>query len=71
MWHDFSSDKDDYDYGQEWDLLLEKPLGNNFLVGIKYSYYDADGNATNFVRNGISGQAFDLEKAWAYVQFKF
>ncbi|MGH8655923.1 MAG: hypothetical protein ACREYE_28750 [Gammaproteobacteria bacterium] len=71
MWHNFSSNKDDYDYGQEWDLVLEKPIGNNFLVGIKYAYYDADGNATNLARNGVSGQAFDLEKAWAYVQFKF
>ncbi|MGH8542291.1 MAG: alginate export family protein [Gammaproteobacteria bacterium] len=71
MWHDFSANDEDYDYGTEWDLLLERPIGNNFLVGIKYSYYDASGDALNQARNSISGQAFDLEKAWAYVQFKF
>ncbi|MGH8534353.1 MAG: hypothetical protein ACREV1_16965 [Gammaproteobacteria bacterium] len=71
MWHDFSANDADYDYGTEWDLLLEKPIANNFLVGIKYAYYDASGDALNKARNSISGQAFDLEKAWAYVQFKF
>ncbi len=71
MWHDLSSSNDDYDYGTEWDLFLEKPIATNFLVGIKYAYYDADGNASNQARNSISGQAFDLEKVWAYVQFKF
>ena len=71
MWHDFSANDDDYDYGTEWDLVLERPIANNFLVGIKYAYYDASGDALNKARNSISGQAFDLEKAWAYVQFKF
>jgi len=70
MWHHFSANDADYDYGTEWDLLLEKPIANNFLVGVKYAYYDASGDALN-KRNNISGQAFDLEKAWAYVQFKF
>jgi hypothetical protein len=71
VWHDLSANSGDYDYGTEWDLLLEKPIANNFLIGIKYAYYDADGDATNRARNSISGQALDLEKAWAYVQFKF
>jgi hypothetical protein len=71
MWHHFSANDADYDYGTEWDLLLERPIATNFLVGIKYAYYDASGDAPNEARNSISGQAFDLEKAWAYVQFKF
>ncbi len=71
MWHNLMANDADYDYGTEWDLLLEKPIGNNFLVGVKYAYYDASGDALNRARNSISGQAFDLEKAWAYVQFKF
>ncbi|MGH8590312.1 MAG: hypothetical protein ACREXX_13595, partial [Gammaproteobacteria bacterium] len=69
--HDFSANAEDYHYGTEWDLLLERPIATNFLVGIKYAYYDASGDALNKLRNSISGQAFDLEKAWAYVQFKF
>jgi hypothetical protein len=71
MWHDFSANNDDYDYGTDWDLVLERPLFNNFLVGAKYANYDASGDAQNRARNSISGQAFDLEKVWAYVQFKF
>jgi Alginate export len=71
MWHHFSANNGDYDYGTEWDLVLERPIANHFLVGVKYAYYDAAGDALNQARNSISGQAFDLEKAWAYVQFKF
>ncbi len=71
MWHDLSANDADYDYGTEWDLLLERPIANNFLVGVKYAYYDASGDALNQARNSISGQAFDLEKVWAYVQFKY
>ncbi len=71
MWHSFAANNADYDYGTEWDLVIERPIFNNFLVGAKYSYYDASGDALNRARNSISGQAFDLEKVWAYVQFKF
>ncbi len=71
MWHRFSANNDGYDFGNEWDLVLEKPIANNFLIGAKYAYYDASDNALNQARNSISGQAFDLEKVWAYVQFKF
>jgi hypothetical protein len=71
MWHQFSANNEDYDYGTEWDLVLEKPIANNFVIGAKYAYYDASGDALNQARNSISGQAFDLEKVWAYVQFKF
>jgi hypothetical protein len=71
MWHHFSANDGGYDYGTEWDLVLERPIANHFLVGVKYAYYDAAGDALNLARNSISGQAFDLEKAWAYVQFKF
>lgn len=71
MWHDFTANDQDYHYGTEWDLVMERPIGSNFLVGVKYAYYDASGDALNQARNSLSGQAFDLEKAWAYVQFKF
>ncbi|MGH8478480.1 MAG: alginate export family protein [Gammaproteobacteria bacterium] len=71
VWHSLMANDADYDYGTEWNLLLERPIGNHFLAGVKYAYYDASGDALNRARNRISGQAFDLEKAWAYVQFKF
>ncbi len=71
MYHDLSSDNDDYDYGTEIDVVLEKPFAKYWLVGMKYSDYDADENATNVARNSGSGQAFDLEKFWVYLQFKY
>ncbi len=76
VWYHFMANNADYNYGNEYDVLLERPIANNFLVGLKYAYYDASGNATNFARNskgfsGVGAQAFDLEKFWAYVQYKF
>jgi hypothetical protein len=76
MYHDFSSNNDafDYDYGTEWDVIVEKPFMQYWSVGIKYSEYNADDNPTNLARNttaGGVGQAFDREIFWAWVQFKF
>jgi hypothetical protein len=70
-YHDFSSDHDDYDYGTEWDLLLERAFSPHFLVGLKYAAYDADPNITNLLRNSTSGEPFDINKAWAYLVFKY
>jgi len=71
MYHDLSSNNDDYDYGVEYNAIVEKPFAKNWLVGLKYAAYDADRNATNVARNSAGGQAFDLNKFWAYIQFKF
>lgn len=71
MYHNLSSDNDDYDYGVEYDAVLEKPFAKNWLVGAKYAAYDADQNPLNVARNSGSGQAFDLNKFWTYIQFKF
>lgn len=71
MYHDLSSDNDDYDYGIEYNAILEKPFAKNWLAGIKYAAYDADQNPLNLARNSGSGQAFDLNKFWTYIQFKF
>ncbi len=70
-YHVFSSDRDDYDYGTEWDLILEKPLSKHFLVALKYAAYEGDDNAINLLRNSASGEPFDLNRAWAYLQFKY
>ena len=71
MYHDFSSDSLGYDYGTELDLLLEKPFAKYWVAGVKYAAYDADQNALNLARNSAAGQAFDLDKFWVYVQFKY
>ncbi|MBM2830140.1 MAG: hypothetical protein HW411_930, partial [Gammaproteobacteria bacterium] len=71
VYHDLSSYRDDYDYGTEWDLLLEKTFYKHYTVGIKYADYNADQNAFNIARNSLSGQAFDLTKIWAWINVAF
>lgn len=71
MYHNFAANHDGYDYGTEWDIVMEKPFAKNWLVGAKAAAYDASGDALNLARNRITGQAFDLNKFWAYIQFKF
>ena len=70
MYHQFDADNLGYRYGTEWDALLERPFGKNLLGGIKYAAYQASADALNTGRNSTSGQAFDLDKFWIYVQFK-
>lgn len=70
-YHRFLSDKDNYPYGSEWDVQLERPLGKHFLVGLKYADYGADHNNFNVLRNSAGGQAIDLSRFWAYLQFNY
>jgi hypothetical protein len=69
--HDFRADRDNYRYGQEWDLLIEKPIAQRFLIGAQYADYQAARNARNLARNRGSGQVFDLTKFWLYAQFRY
>ena len=71
VYHDFNSDEDDYDYGSEIDLVLSRAFGKYFTAGLKYADYSADGNALNVARNSASGQAFDINKFWAWIQFRY
>lgn len=71
MYHQFDADNLGYRYGTEWDALLERPFGKNVLGGIKYAAYQASSDALNTASNSTSGQAFDLDKFWAYIQFKY
>lgn len=69
--HDFRADRDDYRYGQEWNLLVEKPIAQRFLIGAQYADYQAAHNTRNLARNTGSGQVFDLAKIWVYAQFRY
>jgi len=71
VYHDFSSDHGDYDYGTEWDAMLTHTFKTHYTVGVKYAAYEADQNATNLARNKAGGQIYDLDKLWAWVQIKF
>ena len=75
MYHDFSSDHLNYDYGTEIDVVAERPINKNFMVGAKYADYQADSDPTNRARDtaalGGVGQSFDKEIVWVYAQFKY
>ena len=74
MYHDYTSDNLDYDYGSEWNVVAEKPIAKHWMVGAKYASYDADDNPTNLARNATNGgvgQGFDRDILWAYAQFRW
>lgn len=70
-WHKYWSNRDRYSYGDEWNVVLERPFAKHWLVGVKYASYAASTNSLNVARNSGSGQAFDVDKFWAYIQFRF
>jgi hypothetical protein len=71
IYHNFKSDRGSYDYGSEWDIAFEKPIDQNFLIGIQYADYQANNNPRNLATNSLTGQAFDMRRFWTYVQFVY
>jgi len=69
VYHDLSSDHDNYKYGTEIDIQAVKTLNKNFTLGLKYSDYNGDGNALNTARNGAIAR--DVSKFWAWLEFKY
>ena len=69
VYHDFSSDNNSYDYGNELNLLLTKTFQKRFTLGLKYADYNADDNAINVARN--AAQSSDKSNFWAFAQFKY
>lgn len=59
VWHEFTSAKNNMDYGTELDLLASYPLADKLAVSVKYARYDADELAT------------DTSKLWAMVNLSF
>lgn len=62
VYHDFETDQDGLDAGEEFDILAQKTFKEHYTVGVKYSDYDAGDAALNLV---------DTEKFWLYGQIKF
>jgi len=74
MYHDLAAENSNYDYGTEWDVALSRTFWDHYTFGLKYAAYDADESALNLARNGVASdgkQAFDLDKAWAWVEIEF
>ncbi|PHS26781.1 MAG: hypothetical protein COA83_01835 [Methylophaga sp.] len=62
VYHDFETDKDSLDAGNEFDILVQKTFKQHYTVGVKYSDYNADSEFASRV---------DTEKFWLYGQIKF
>jgi len=58
VYHDFSADQGDADYGTEVDLLVVKKFAKRYTLGIKYASYRADTWKT------------DTDKLWIWGQLK-
>ncbi len=58
VYHDFSADEGNAEYGSEIDLLATKKFGKRYLTGLKYSSYKADSYST------------DTNKLWLWGQMK-
>jgi hypothetical protein len=71
VYHNFVSDKDNYQYGDEFDIFAEHTFNKYVLAGLKFSDYQANSNNLNITRNAVSGQALDLTRFWAYLQFSY
>jgi len=62
VYHDFETDKDSLDAGDEFDILVQKTFKQHYTVGVKYSDYNADSEFASKV---------DTEKFWLFGQIKF
>ncbi|MBU83759.1 alginate export family protein [Alcanivorax sp.] len=58
VYHDFQADEGSSDYGTETNLLVARPIGKNYVVGLKYADYSADDFGT------------DTQKLWAWAELK-
>jgi hypothetical protein len=74
VYHRYASTRDDYDYGDEWNLQASRVFGEHYTLGAKYARYAAAGDAPNQARNGASSagkQAFDLIRYWLWLELRF
>ena len=76
-YHQFKADTSGVGLGRELDLIAEKQLDKNFMVGARAARYKADAStATNSgtaAAGGVSGGVTltDTNKMWLYGSFKF
>ena len=68
-YHRLKADRDSYDYGKEFNFLLQKTFLKHYTLGFKYADYNADHNALNTTRNPV--QSADKTIYWLYAQVRF
>ena len=76
-YHDLNSDNLSYDYGDELNVMVTRTFREHYTFGLKYADYDADKNADNLLRNGVTSASprgtviNDAAKFWAFATIKF
>ncbi|MEO5702284.1 MAG: alginate export family protein [Gammaproteobacteria bacterium] len=73
IYHDYSSDNLDYDFGTEWNFSAAKKVNKYFTVKAEYATYSADRNTNNVTRNTgpRAIQTRDADIAWLTADFQF
>ena len=66
VYHTFTADAADHDFGQELDLVAIRPLSEGLTLVLKYADYTASDDAGN-----TGAPARDATKAWAQLDFRF
>ncbi len=67
-YHNLNSDAGDFDYGDEYDVLISKKFRKHYTLAAKAAFYDADHNSNNPRGTGIGE---DVTKVWAWFQASF
>ncbi len=65
VWHRFEADSASLRYGEEWNLIATRPIGQRLGAGLKYGHYDGDARAPDAVRRSTT------DKFWTWVEYKF
>ncbi|MEO5574536.1 MAG: alginate export family protein [Gammaproteobacteria bacterium] len=73
IYHDYSSDNLDYDFGTEWNLAASKKVNKYFTVKAEYASFNADRNIQNVARNigARSIQTQDAQIVWLTADLQF
>lgn len=65
-YHDFETEQDGLDAGDEIDILLTKTFNEHYRLSVKYSNYNADSEYTS-----VNATSVDTKKLWIYGSVSF
>ncbi len=66
VYHKFYSDEGSADFGQEFDVIASKKLGEHWTASAKYAYYDGKDAAPPSFASPI-----DVQKVWVQIEFNY
>lgn len=66
-YHDLNSDAGNFDYGDEFDVMVTKKFLQHYTLGAKAAFYDADRSGAN----AGGGPAADVTKLWVWAGLSF